>query len=113
MNKTEALKEARRRFGKDALIEDKGWEHASNPIDRAAALSEAKAIAERIQILKARQDELRAASRQFQFTIGKVVGVAGFRAFHVNAEGDSWEACFDELDRKANVIKDELKKIAK
>jgi hypothetical protein len=112
MNKSEALKEARRRFGKDALIEDKGWEHASDPISRQTARAEALDISERIKILKARQEELGHAARKFQYSIGKVVGVAEFRAFHVTAEGDSWEACFDELDRKANVIKDELKKVA-
>lgn len=99
MNKTQAMKEAAKRWGKDAVIIDKP-KLASTPEERAAAQQQRKHLRDTLtpEELKARRkemDELLFKSLRHRYSVGEhggfFIGIRGY--------GDSWEECFQRADR--------------
>lgn len=100
MNKSQALKEAVRRWGKDAIIQDRGPRFASTP-ERRRAAQEAR------MELKAFRDLCpdRRAFRDFDDSLFSLavrnrfsVGVDGGFCICIRGYGDSWEESFSCAD---------------
>ncbi len=99
MNKTQALKEAVRRWGKDAIIKD-DKRCATTPESRKAASEKRQAILKAItpEGKKARRDELDELLFQalrYRYS----VGVRGGFFISIRGYGDSWEDAFACADR--------------
>lgn len=98
MNKSQALKEAVRLFGKDAVVIDDGPRRASNPENRAKAREEMKRLNAlcithelRKQYRKERDHWLSEAYR-YRYRVGIHHGFA----IGVRGSGDSWQECFND-----------------
>ena len=108
MNRTQALKEAARLFGKKAAVEDKGKSMASTPEQRAAAVAESKRIRSTIpegqRPTKEQRDELNrllCESGRYRYSVGTIEGIAGMglQFFSVQGQGDTWEEAFAKARR--------------
>lgn len=121
MTREQALKEARKRFGKDARIQV--YDKCSSPEARGDALATVKAararieaieaeIAERLKALdwyqalraeqKAERETIKSignAAMYYKFNVGKVSNVGGLSFYHVDGQGDTWEQAFAQADR--------------
>ena len=110
MTKQQAMREARRRWGKNSVIEDIGWKRASTKAERNAATQEVRAIRmlprdEQRQHRK-RLDELLSIQFGEQYRVGELTPLPGLgAAFHIRGVGDSWEEAFAEADRRENIAK--------
>lgn len=107
MNRSQALKEAVRRWGKNAAVEDKGAARASTPERRKAASAEGKRIRESIPKDRRPTREEREAidrclgeSYRFRYTVGNISTLGPFRAFHVRGHGDTWEEAFAAAEER-------------
>lgn len=101
MNKTQALKEAVKRWGKDAAVQDKGAKLAGTPESRAAgraALTVLNALTpeEKKAKRKERDDALFACYR-YRYVVGYI---ALGMMFAVHGSGDTWEEAFHEADNR-------------
>ena len=108
MNTKQALKEAIRRFGKNAAVRDDGKACASTPDARKLAHDEIMRLnAQRkdASLDKVALKEIDEARRQlfgpanrYRFTVGHV---AMGMFFSVEGQGDTWELAFAQVDEKA------------
>lgn len=103
MNRSQALKEAVRLWGKNAAVRDEGASRASNPELRAAAsaklkeLNAARTKDETKEQRKEREHQLYWAGH-YRYAVGKVVmGLA----FFVMGQGDTWAEAFAAAQEKA------------
>lgn len=99
MNKTQALKEAVRRWGKDAVIQDRP-KQASTPEQREAARARRQHLRETLtkEELKKRHqemDDLLFQTLRHRYS----VGVHGGFFISIRGCGDTWEQCFEAADR--------------
>ena len=99
MNKRGALKEAIRLFGKTACVEDTG--RPTNEAERQAAFlaRQEMRIALSHEQLRSKQhrdtyDAFLSAAMRYRYSIGKITTIGPFRAFHIEASGDTWEEAF-------------------
>lgn len=106
MNRSQALKAAVRRWGKNAAVRDDGPKRASTPERRAEATKQLVDL--RASIPKDRRptkeereqiDQLFSASLRMRYTVG-VIHTVVFSAFWVKGTGDTWEDAFAEADRR-------------
>lgn len=107
MNRSQALKEAVRRWGKTAAVRDDGPKRASNPERRAAASADLKQF--RATIPKDQRptreqreeiDRLFSEAMRERFTVGVIHTFCGLSAFWVKGTGDSWEEAFTKAEDK-------------
>lgn len=108
--KQQALKEAKRRWGKNAIVEDIGWKLASTKAQREAALQEMLEIRalpqEEQRQHRKRLDELFSIRHAEQYRVGEITPLPGIgAAFHIRGVGDSWDEAFAEADRRENIAK--------
>ena len=102
MNRTQAMKEAARRWGKDGGIKDYG--KPTKPEHRAAADAELKALRARVgdramtKEERAERDRLLGIALHYRYMVGKVV-MGLF--FSVEGQGDTLDAAFADADRRA------------
>lgn len=104
MNRTQAMKEARRLFGKNAAIRDNGKPTSEEMRKEASAklphirarLAEAKG-AERKEI-RAELDAALGKALGYRYTVGCVQGACGFAWFAVRGQGDTWDAAFAKVE---------------
>jgi hypothetical protein len=101
MTKSQALKEAVKRWGKNAAVQDKGKERASTPERRA----EAKARLRQFNALPEGEKKVRRKERdhwltetyRYRYTVGFIAhGIA----FAVQGDGDTWEEAFASADER-------------
>ena len=109
MNAKQAMAEARRRWGKDAGIQDRGPKHASTPEKREAAYARARELrplvdsmppGEERKAKRAELDKARSEGSRFRYSVGHIA--LGGLFFAVHGQGDSWKAAYaqgDERDR--------------
>lgn len=106
MNRSQALKAAVRRWGKNAAVRDDGPKRASTPERRAEASELLKAL--RASIPKDRKptreereqiDQLFSESLRMRYTVG-VIHTVIFSAFWIKGNGDTWEDAFAEADKR-------------
>lgn len=99
MNRTQAMKEARKRWGENAVIQDRP-KCASTPEQRVAACDKRKHLLaaltkEEKRARRKELDELLYQSLRHRFSVGYFggfyIGVRGY--------GDTWEECFEVADR--------------
>lgn len=101
MNRSQALKEAVKRWGNTACVQDRGAKLASTPESREAARTILRSInalpdAEKKARRKER-DEALCAMYRFRYNVGTLaMGIA----FGVNGSGDTWEEAFYEADNR-------------
>jgi len=106
MNRSQALKEAARLFGKKAAVQDGGKPSSQEQRDAAfARLKEARALRDSLD----KSDPRYKAARQecldtfgeadrYRFYVGAIGGVGGIQFFHVHGRGDTWEEAFAKVD---------------
>lgn len=99
MNRKQALAEAVKRWGKDAMIQDRP-RCASSPEEREVARKQRKYLRDTLtkEDLKKRHkdmDELLFDSMRYRFS----VGIFGGFFFGVRGSGDTWEEAFEAADR--------------
>jgi hypothetical protein len=106
MNRSQALKEAVRRWGKTAVVEDKGAALASTPERRAAAAAEGKRLRESMPKDRRLTREEREAidhclveSYRRRYMVGTVSTLGPFSACLVHGWGDTWEEAFAEAEK--------------
>lgn len=99
MNKSQALKEAVKRWGKDAVVMDER-RNASTPEERTAAREELQRLLKTLSSDEKRRrrhelDDLlyRALRQRFK------VGVHGGFFIGIRGYGDTWEECFEVADK--------------
>ena len=100
MNKSQALKEAVRRWGDQAVVIDDGKRNASTPEERKAASDQRRHLLATLtsEEKKARRKELDAllsAALRNRYR----VGVHGGFFIGIRGYGDSWEEAFAVADR--------------
>lgn len=106
MNRSQALKEAVRQWGKTAAVQDRGAGWPSSPELRAAAsakLKESNAARtkdEPREVRKARMGLL-AASGHYRYSVGVVHTMCGLSGFFVKGQGDTWAEAFAAAQEKA------------
>lgn len=103
MNKAKAMKEAKRRFGKTAAIQDYGAVLVRTPEQRMAAKAELKRMQETLtkeeqKLRQKERDALFSTAHHYRYSVGKI---ALGMFFAVEGEGDSWEEAFFDADRHA------------
>lgn len=103
MNRSQALKEAVRLFGKNAAVRDLGRKFATNEQERRAASAEYRRLVDSLGTEGKKQrrkelDDLFARSVRYQFTVGAISTLGPFRAFSVRGQGDTWEEAFAKVD---------------
>ena len=91
MTRTQALQEARRRWGETAAIRDYGPKGASRPQARAEAHTAYKAMPN-TAANRRQSDALFSASHRMRYTVG-YVALGMF--FMVEGRGDSWQEAFN------------------
>jgi type VI protein secretion system component VasF len=101
VNKTQALKKAAARWGKNAAVRDEGRPTAEST--RQAASAQLPELRERLQAAttpaerkerRAELDEVLGLALRYRYSVGYVGGIAGFGFFSVQGQGDTWEeAC--------------------
>lgn len=99
MNKTQALKEAVKRWGKKAIVRDEP-KLASTPEQRAEAGAKRKLLRETLtkEELKKRSaemDELLFQTLRQRYSVGSHEGFC----ICIRGTGDTWEQCFEAADR--------------
>lgn len=108
MNRSQALKEAVRLWGKTAAVRDGGKDRASTRERREAAAAEGKRI--RLSIpagqrptreQREEMDRLLFESYRHRYTVGSISTLGPFAAFHVRGQGDTWEEAFAKATEKA------------
>lgn len=104
MDQSEALKAARKRWGKKALIRDNG-----KPSDQAAR-DKALADFRELKALPLPEDQTQRRARRkdldrlcglmhyHRFDVGRLMSVGHFAAFHVIGYGDNWAEAFRKAD---------------
>lgn len=108
MNATQALKQARKLFGKDAAVQRSRHESSQKMRDEARALIQSiKALPadeRNAPEIKRRHREACAESVRYQYTVGRITGIPGFSMFAVLGRGDTFEHAFSNVkqeDKKA------------
>lgn len=105
MNRSQAMKEAARLFGKGGAVRDNGKAGASTPERRATAKAALKAL--RASIPKDRKptpeeraelDRLFADAVRIRYTVGEIQGACGFAWFAVRGQGDTWDEAFAKVE---------------
>ena len=103
MNANQALAQARKRWGKRAMIEDS--KRDSSEKIRAEAKTELERL--RATLTKEQQQEpenrklireLASKTWRYRYRVGSFSDFCGLGAFLVNGEGDTWEAAFAKAD---------------
>src|SRR5690348_7014503 len=106
MNTKQALAEARKRWGKNAAVQDR--KSKSSPQMREQARAALKLLREQSQTKEQKManrkelDRLQSESFHYRYQIGKLDGVGGFTFFSVKACGDTWEDTFAAATAKNN-----------
>jgi len=95
VNSKQALTQARKRWGKKAVVEKTGTEHS--PESRAAAFQQRNEIPDIKENRKAR-DALLFKSCGYQYKVGVIV-MGLF--FEVKGHGDTWVEAFADADKTA------------
>lgn len=100
MNKSQALKEAKRRYGPDAVILDHGAKRASTPEERAIAHAKMREMNELShEEKKARRkerDHYFSEAFKFRYAIGEHHGFCVM----VMGTGDSWAEALAEAEKR-------------
>ncbi len=104
MNTKQALAQARKRWGKKAVVQDikldTSPERREQARKRYAELKDLKGDALTPELKKER-DNIRSWQWTFRFAVGRIESIAGaFEAFWVKGQGDTWEQAFAEADAK-------------
>ncbi len=114
----QALREALKRFGKKAAVQDGGWRAASAPEERESAKAELPSVRKQIAAietrhkeelapiykrhreeladLKKREGEIRGIMHCRQYSVGTISDFGGYQAFSVKGEGDTWDEAFEK-----------------
>src|SRR5438046_783754 len=104
MNRSQALNEAVRLWGKNAAVRDDGKGRPSSPELRAKAaarLNEMNAVkATETKEQRKERMELLHWSGHYRYTVGTVMSLAGLGGFFVRGQGDSWEEAFEKAQQK-------------
>lgn len=106
MNRAGAIKEARRRWGNDAAVDDAGPRRASSPEKRTAAreaLMELRGFIttkEDQKFFREFKDTLFSEAMRMRFAVGRIGGVGGFQFFSVYGNGDTWADAFAQATRR-------------
>lgn len=105
MNATQALAQARKRWGKTAGVKDYGKNRPSSPERRAAAHARVAELRAYLppagQRTKAQKDELQMEvydAMHYRYNVG-YVALGMF--FAVEGQGDSWAHALEEADKRA------------
>jgi hypothetical protein len=107
MNRSQALKEAARRWGnKAAAVRDDGPSRPSSPELRAAAsakLKELNAAKTKDETKEAREERMKQLylCGHYRYTVGTVMTMCGLSGFFVRGQGDTWEEAFAKADNKS------------
>lgn len=101
MNGSQALKEAARRWGKNAAVKDLGAKLASTPESRAAARARLhelnKLPADQKKARRKERDEALFQTYRYRYSVGEIaMGIM----FAVHGSGDTWEGAFLDADTK-------------
>jgi hypothetical protein len=101
MNRSQALKEAVRLWGKKAGVQDDGPTRPSSPELRAAAsarLKELNAARTKDETREARKErmELLGQSGHYRYQVGTVMSMCGLSGFFIRGQGDTWEEAFEK-----------------
>jgi hypothetical protein len=116
VNRAQALREAARRWGDNAAVEDKGKARATTPESRAQASAERTALRAKIDAENRRPtpEEKLELNRLFsdgvrqRFCVGVIATLGPFRAFRIQGVGDSWAECFAQVDQREAEIMNKL-----
>ncbi|MFZ1059248.1 MAG: hypothetical protein WAP47_08650 [Candidatus Rokuibacteriota bacterium] len=91
MDKNAALREAQRRWGETAAVQDNGKKFASTPEARKAARDALRSIPNTRETRRER-DRLFSASFRYRFSVGHfALGMF----FKIMGQGDTWEQAFE------------------
>lgn len=101
MNRTQAMKEGARLFGKNAVVRD--YKRPSSPELRAAGLAEAKVIraiplGERTREQRKQLDDAVGRALYYRYSVGQLNASGPFAFIAIRGSGDTWQEAFDKVD---------------
>jgi hypothetical protein len=110
MNRSQALKEAVRLWGKKAAVRDSGKptseearKTASAKLPDARAMYKSAAPAER-KAYRAELDSILSVALAYRYSVGYVGSAAGlFSYFSVQGQGDTWEEAFAKATKRTSI----------
>lgn len=105
MNRSQALKEAARLWGKKAAVQDDGPKRPSSPELRAACSAELKELnaartKDETKEARQRRMQLLGESGHYRYQVGTIVSMCGLAGFFVRGQGDTWEEAFAKAQER-------------